>query len=196
MKNMKKIIAWTSAFALLAMSTAFAAQIGTISWGTGTTVQPTDTTFSGSTQVDVSATVAPTLSMGLDTNGIALGTLAPGVTSSGSVVLTTATNAEGGITVDMAAQGLASSTKSIWALVKWGTDAATGSGTYQVESSTDASGTPYALDDVAASQTVLTTDNVAKSNAVTTVKLSATADNLTEAGSYGDTLTFTVTGNF
>ena len=199
MKTLKKVIAWASALTLIAMNSVFAADIGTITWGTWTTVNPDDSalpTSTWSTQVYVSAYIAPVLSMSLDTNTIAFWTLDPATPNTQSVNLTTATNAEGWITIGMAATWLASSTKSIWSLVKWGTVATAAADSYEVDSSTNAGWTALGLSNVAGSQTILTANDVVESNATTTVNLTATAEATTEAWNYSDTLTFTVTGTF
>lgn len=206
--SFKKIIAGVTAVTIVAMNISVASAItftGAVTgganspqninstWdGTGT---PSGTTASGSDTVLVSAQVAPTLTLVISTGAINFGTLAIGANNQ-SLTLTTATNAEGGINVSVGSLGLASPTKSIGTLVKGGTTATTGTDTYEVSSTSTQAGTALALQNVAASQNVLTTANVANSNQATTVNLRATIDAQTEAGNYGDTLTFTVTGNF
>ncbi|MFA6090561.1 MAG: hypothetical protein WC774_02190 [Candidatus Gracilibacteria bacterium] len=156
---------------------------------------PSGTSASGSDNVLVTAQVAPTLTLVISTGAIAFGTLAIGANNQ-SLTLTTATNAELGINVSVASLGLASPTKSIGTLIKGGTLATTGTDSYTVSSTSTLAGTVLASQAVAGTQNVLTTNNVANSNQVTTVNLNATIDAQTEAGNYGDTLTFTVTGNF
>ncbi|MDD2565680.1 MAG: hypothetical protein PHZ26_02030 [Candidatus Gracilibacteria bacterium] len=211
MKNIKKIIAGASVLSLLVMSTSFAATFtGTITGGQNTSVDinstwdgtstPTGTTASGSDTVLVTAQVTPTLTMNISSGAIAFGTLNPGTPKTESLNLTTATNAELGITIGMDSNGLESATKYIGT---YGATASSGATTdltdfYKVDSITNSGGTtPLSTPtDVAANQTILTTSNVFQSNAITAVNLTALAGAQTEAGNYGDTLTFTVTGNF
>ena len=153
-----------------------------------------------SNQVTVTATVEPTLTFDLDTSAIALGVLAPGTTTTGAVVATTATNAQSGLVVSMDANGLSTgntaSDKHIGELVNSGSVATDASDTYEVESSTTTSATVLNSVNVAATQTVLTANNVADANAITTVTVKATAQATTEAGNYADTLTFSATATF
>lgn len=207
--SFKKIVAGATVVAVVAMNMAVvnAAVVftGAITGGQNTPADinstwdgvatPSGTTASGSDTVLVSAQVAPTLSMVISTGALNFGTLALGANNQ-SLTLTTATNAEGGITVAMDSNGLESATKYIGNLTANGRAATTGTDLYEVSSTSNGAGTALGLTNVAASQTLLTADNVAKSNQVTTVNLRATIDAQTEAGNYGDTVTFTVTGNF
>lgn len=209
---MKKIIASVSLVAILATNTVFADVIWTITWGnpastdinstwTGGTNDPDGSTASWSTDVIVSATVVPTLTMTLSTGALNYGVLQPNTPQTKTVDVTTATNAEGWITVSVASNGLQSATKvigdfgTLWA----GAKTADADDYYKIASSIVSWGTwatVHTLDDVASSQPVLTAGDVVAANATTQVSLSAMAGNMTEAGSYSDTLTFTVTGTF
>lgn len=205
--SLKKIVAGATAVALVSMNAAYAATTlsGAVTGGqTGSTPinstwdgvsTPSGTTASGSDTVHVSAQVVPTLSLVISTGALNFGALNVG-NNTQSLTLTTATNAEGGITLTAGSLGLASPTKYIGALAHSGTVATTGNDAYRIDSTTSGSGTALAQQDVAGTQTVLTALDVAKSNQTTTVNLHANIDNQTEAGNYGDTLTFTVTGNF
>lgn len=152
--------------------------------------------------VNVTATVAPILTMSLNTNDASFGELAPGVAQDRDIIVTTASNAKSWITVSTAATGLASwnttDDKHIWNLQRTDSVATVWTDTYTIASvDTNTSwGLVLASQNVAGTQNVLTADDVTKSNATTTVTLSAEVDALTEAGSYTDVLTFTVTGNF
>ncbi len=205
--SFKKIMAGVTAVTIIAMNMAVvnAATVGTVTGGQSGTSNINSTwdsvgvvspsTASGSDTVLVSAQVAPTLSLVISTGAINFGTLVLGANDQ-SLTLQTATNAEGGITVAMGSNGLESATRYIGDLSANGKTATTGTGLYQVSSTSNGAGTALGLANVAASQTLLTAGTVATANQTTTVALKATIDAQTEAGNYGDTLTFTVTGNF
>ena len=205
--SFKKIMAGVTAVTIVAMNMAVvsAAPIGTVTGGQSGTSNINSTwngtgvvspsTASGSDTVLVSAQVAPTLSLVISTGAINFGTLAIGA-NSGSLTLQTATNAEGGITITAGSLGLKSATKFIGTWATGPQTQTTGTDAYQIASTSNGVGTVHALADVAATQTVLTAANVATANQTTTVALHANIDAQTEAGNYGDTITFTVTGNF
>lgn len=208
---MKKIVAGAAVVALVSMNVAYAATVGTVTGGQNTpqninstwdgTSTPTGTTASGSDTVLVSAQVAPTLTLVISTGAINFGTLVPGAANTKSLTLTTATNAKDGVTVQMGSTGLATggaaTDKHIGGLAR-GSSAATtpATDTYQVGSTVTAGGAGLTTTNVGANQTVFTATDVPKANDTVTVSLTATAQAQTEAGNYGDTLTFTVTGNF
>lgn len=207
MKTLKKIIAWSSAVALLAMNAAYAATIGTTTNDGGTstwavnsswdgTSDPDTSTASWSSSVAVTAQVAPTLSMTISTWAINFGTLAPTVVATGTLSIVTTTNAEGGIGVAMTSNGLHSATKFIGNYSNVGAATSDATDFYKVVSATNAWGTGLASQDIAASNAILAAGNVVQANATTTVNVTAMAWNQTEAGNYSDTLTFTVTGTF
>lgn len=210
--TLKKMLATAGLVSIVAANSAFAVQIGSgtingtfssgvISTWNGTS-DPDGSSATGIVNVQVSAQVSPTLNMDISTGAINYETLVPGVSQTGTLTVTTSTNAENGITVSMGSTGLESATRfigtltgSVWTLATTDT-----TDYYKVASSTTTSGSlagsQLALQDVASSQIVLTTSNVADSNAATTVDVSAMAGSQTEAGNYTDTLVFTVTGNF
>ena len=206
--NLKKVLATLWLVSIVAMNSVYAVQVGTGTITSGSTsainstwdwiADPDGSSASGSLNVQVSAQVVPTLNMTISTWAINFGVLAPNAAQTGTLTIDTATNAEGGITIAMESTGLQSATKYIWDRVGTVWNVATTDATdyYTVSSSTNNSGTPLALASIASTQPVLVSDNVAKSNATTTVEISAMAGAQTEAGNYGDTLTFTVTGNF
>lgn len=207
MKTMKKIIALTGAIALIAMNAAYAAQIGTTdntvatwainsTWDGTSTMNPIWTTASWSSDVQVSAQVAPTLTMTISTWAINFGTLAPNVVATGTLSIVTATNADQGAIISMASNGLQSTTKTIGAYGASMPTTSDWTDFYKVQSSTDHLGTALTSRDIAASQTVLSANTVPTANATTTVDVSAMAGSTTEAGNYSDVLTFTVTGSF
>jgi hypothetical protein len=207
--SFKKIMASVTAVTIVAMNISVASAItftGAITGGANTPTNinstwdgvstPAGTTASGSDTILVTAQVAPTLTLVISTGAIAFGTLAIGANNR-SLTLQTATNAEGGINVAMGSNGLQSPTKYIGAYGATATGATTGTDSYTVDSSSTQAGTVIgSATAIGATQNVITTSNVANSNQTTTVNLIATIDAQTEAGNYGDTLTFTVTGNF
>jgi hypothetical protein len=205
MKNVKKIVAWAGILAIIAMSTAaYAATFNwsVTGWNTNTDVVWDDTFQSWaavnatwSSTVQVSAYVDPILTMNVSTWAIDFGVLTPW-SKSDSLDLTTATNAEGWINISVASNWLASWTRFIWSYNNWAQAPTTWTDTYEINSTTDWAWTDLWIQEVIASQNVLTTNNVADSNQITTVDLTTTIDAQTEAGNYGDTLTFTLTGNF
>lgn len=204
MNTMKKIIAWTSAVALLAMNAAYAATTFTwsVTWGTTNTDVVWDDTYNGtnnatgSTTVLVSANVAPILTMDVSTWAINFWTLTIWDNNQ-SLSFDTATNAEGGINVAVASNWLQSTTKYIGTYGATAPSQTTGTDYYKISStSTATTKTVLAETDVANTQNIFTATDVANSNQTTTVNLKATIDAQTEADNYSDTLTFTVTGNF
>lgn len=206
MNKIHKIIAWTAAFSLVAMNLAFAATTFTnsVTWGTGNVDVVWDGTYNsgtivnatGSTNVVITANVAPTLTMTSSTGSIDFGTLALG-SNTGSMTLTTATNAEGWINISMASNWLESSSRYIWSYTANGRAATTWAFSYQVVSVSNQVGAiDKPLSPITNVQDILTTSNVADSNQTLSINLVATINAQTEAWNYGDTLTYTVTGNF
>lgn len=206
--NVKKVVAVASVAALITMNSAFANQIGTWSYSSTGLTAPINYN-SGSLQaswslnVQVSATVLPTLNMNLSKNSLEFWNLVVNQTGSVNLDVTTATNAADGIVVSVASKWLRTWNTSndfvIWNKISGEAEAQTTQADdfYKISSTTTWSGTPLALQDVAASNNkVLDANNVAKSNTTTNVVLSTKIGAQTEAGSYTDTLVFTVTGQF
>ncbi|MDD4151534.1 MAG: hypothetical protein PHR68_02890 [Candidatus Gracilibacteria bacterium] len=200
---MKKVLATLGLVSIVAMNSAYAATItGNVTGGTTNNDVIWDGTYNGtnnatgSTTVLVTAEVAPILTMAISTGAINFGTLTLGDNNQ-SLSFSTATNAEGGVNVAVASNGLQSATKYIGTYGATATGMTTGNDFYKISStSTATTKTVLAETDVANTQNVFTATDVANSNQVTTVNLKATIDAQTEADNYGDTLTFTVTGNF
>lgn len=204
--NFKKIVAWASLVALVAMNTAFASSI-TFTWSvtggaTNTDVEYDTVTkiWTWSATVNVTATVLPTLSMSLSLNSIDFWELVPWTPKTKGLSVTTASNAKDWITVSVASTWLATwsawTDKHIGALARGSSVATTWNDTYKIESLTNMFWTDLSLTDITWTQNILVANNVADANAVTTVDLTATTDAQTEAWNYTDTLTFTVTWNF
>ena len=201
------------------LGTSYAANIGTAGVsGTGAfdTNVVWDDAFPGFATGSVSgivvrAEVLPTLNMTLSTSEIDLGTLVGGVTASGTLDIEVGTNAADGIAIT-ARSGSGGLTNVDDNSIKINNSAADGI----VESYTFAS-TANAIDSTVSGFT--TTGNLATTqvnnnstehviyntnkpeafnNTVKdlTFRVSATTDAQTQAGSYEDTITFTVTGKF
>ena len=202
------------------LSTAFAAtQIGTGSvTGTGgfnTSIMWNNTYTAGAASGSVSgikvlAKVLPTLTMELSNSSIDLGNLTAGVTSTGSLFIEVGTNAKSGVSIT-ARSGSGWLTKTDDNAIQINNLSADG----LAESYTFAS-TPNVTDDSTSptftasgmtlaevnsnvtEHTVYTTNKGEGTNLVNDVefKVAATSGAETPAGSYEDTVTFTVTGNF
>lgn len=150
-------------------------------------------------QVGVTATVEPTLTFNLDANAIALGTLSTAY-STGSVTFDMATNAASGADVAVGVAGLTDGTNGIGQTDLAGTEAAN---TYYMISTnaspvftdTEDGLTTVGGSSVAASQTVHD-GSAPESLSNQLVTIGAKVDAVTPAGTYSDTLTFTVTGSF
>lgn len=206
--NVKKVVAVASVAALITMNSAFANQIGTWSYSSTGLTAPINYN-SGSLQaswslnVQVSATVLPTLTMNLSKNSLEFWNLVVNQTGSVDLDVTTATNAAEGIIVSVASNWLRTWNTAndfvIWNKISGDAELQTTQSDdfYKISSTTSASGATLALQDVAASNNkVLDAGNVAESNSTTNVVLSTKIGAQTEAGNYTDTLVFTVTGQF
>lgn len=154
--------------------------------------------------VVVSATVVPTLTMAVSAATIALGTLGTAAYNTAATTVTVSTNANGGTTVAMASTGLKDATinKQIGVTAIGATPQTAATDYYKV--STNAS--PVIVDgnttlaaaggtDMLATQNVYTTAGPVAA-AATLVTVGAKIAATTEAGTFADTLTFTVTGSF
>lgn len=168
-------------------------------------------------QVNITATVDPTISFAVSDSTIGYGTLSSGsarwatgdTLGSGSSTsahdLTASTNAAGGYTIYVLGDTLTSGVNTISAI--GGSATASTPGTEQFGFKVSASGgsgtatAPYASADYAYNATASTQDDIAASTVPSTTttfsltyigNISAT----TEAGSYATTLTYTATGNF
>lgn len=206
--NVKKVVAVASVAALITMNSAFANQIGTwsfLTWsGTPTAINLnwSGTVASWSLDVQVSATVLPTLNMVLEKNSLEFWDLVVSQTGSVDLDVTTTTNAAEGIVVSVASKWLRTWNTAndfvIWNNISGESEALTTQldDFYKISSTTWNGGTPLSLQDVAATNTVLDAGNVAQSNTTTNVVLSTKIGAQTEAGNYTDTLVFTVTGQF
>lgn len=201
--NLKKAVAICSIAGLVAMNAAYAAtgSIGNVYSGAtvvGNVVYDDilkDAT--GSTNVSVTATVAPTLSMTLNTSAIDLGQLpTDGSYASGTVTVATATNSANGAQVSMGSNGLESATHHIGTLSANGKLLAGGTNDYRFTKDASNVSDGGTSAQVVASTVILNGTTIANSNVTTTVKVGAKASALTEAGTYGDTLVFTVTASF
>lgn len=155
--------------------------------------------------VTVSATVVPVLTMSLDTNTLALGTLTTAAYQSAVVNVTTATNAVGGADVAMASVGLKDTVVGAEIGVTDIDATAQTAATDYYKVSTNAA--PVLTDvndalanaggtDMVASQVVLNGTTPTDSSITTKVTVGSKIGATTEAGNYSDTLTFTVTGSF
>lgn len=207
--NVKKVVAVASVAALITMNSAFANQIGTWSYSSTGLTAPINYN-SGSLQaswslnVQVSATVLPTLNMNLSTDKIEFGELTPWVTKTWAIAVGTTTNAADGVVVSVASNWLRTWNTAndfvIWDKISTdgGVEVLTTQSDdfYKIVSTTWSGGTALAEQNVADTNVVLNANNVAKSNTTTNVVLSTQVGNLTEAGNYTDTLVFTVTGQF
>jgi hypothetical protein len=185
----------------LAASTISASEYNTIAYTTSLNAFGSVSIWNTTNAVSVTAHVLPILSMNLDTPSITFGELIPGTANTKSVVVTTTSNAKNWITVNTSSTGLAtwttSTDKYIGALVRGASLPTTWTDSYQIASTSAWSGTVITTTDILSStHNVLSTTNVTDSNTVTTVDFTATVDTFTEAGSYNDTLVFTVTGNY
>lgn len=170
-------------------------------------------------QVAVTASVVPVLEFALNTNTLALGQLAAGIFSTGSVTATVNTNAIGGVTVTTASTGLKTggtlADREIGVNPINGTAVATTAPDYYRIStnSTPVFGvtavsaelTPLAFPNTqsAAGANIITGAMVVYHTAApliaavpTIVTIGAQIATNTEAGNYADTLTFTVSGTF
>lgn len=205
--NVKKVVAVASVAALITMNSAFANQIGTWSYSSTGLTAPINYNSSSlqaswSLNVQVSATVLPTLNMNLSTDKIEFGELTPWVTKTWAIAVGTTTNAADGVVVSVASKWLRTWNTAndfvIWNKISGEAEALTTQANdfYKIESTTWSGGTALGVQDIAATNVVLNANNVAKSNTTTNVVLSTQVGNLTEAGNYTDTLVFTVTGQF
>lgn len=187
----------------IAAGTVAANEYYTIAFTTSANAYGTTAAWDTTNSVAITARVLPILSMALSTSSLDFGSLALGANTV-NLNITTASNAKDGITVSMASTGLATwdwdTEYHIWNLARndWSTDsvATTGTDAYEVTSTNVTGWTVLTDATIAGTQNVLVTDNVTNSNSTTNVVLKATIDAQTESGNYGDTLTFTVTGNF
>ncbi len=208
--TLKKVAAGAVAFATLA-GTVYAAPVtftGSVTGGATNTDVVWDGNYpgtaTGSSTVGVTATVTPILTMALDATTLALGTLTTSAYNSGSVNITVATNAVGGADVTMTSVGLKDTVvgKEIGVSDIDATAQTAATDYYKVTTNAapvfadvndalaNAGGT-----DVLASQVVYNGTTVAAAD-TTKVTVGAKIAATTEAGTYSDTLTFTVVGSF
>ena len=157
----------------------------------------------GANAVVVSATVLPTLTMSLDGNSLAFGTLTPSAvtTAQGAgghayLGVSLATNAAAGATVTMASANagkLVDGAKQIPAI---GTAITGTAGVEYDTAASTVSSIPDATKDLTSSRTVLDTNNLPTAAATVHIVAKASVSAVTPAGNYSDTLTFTAAGSF
>ena len=151
-------------------------------------------------KVNVTATVVPTLSLVLATTNANLGVLTPGVFSAApvNVNLTYSTNASNGLVVTMDSTGLKDTVVGQEINATQFAAQADADGLYTVATAAGANAATVtgASPAVAATQNVVPTTGGPVNAGVMNVKVGAQVTNVTKAGNYSDTLTFTVTGTF
>lgn len=172
--------------------------------------------FGTSSQVTVTASVEPTLTMSLSGSSIALGVLptTADTYSTGNVDVTTGTNAASGADLTVASAGLVGGTSNLEIGVQdiaGGSVATAATDYYKIQSNplgggnaatmnADANGADVfaatGTDMTSGSITVLDGTTPATSTGTTRVTVAARAATTTEADDYSDTLTFTLTGTF
>ena len=196
----------------IAASTVAANKYYTITFNTDDGVFGSATAGDTTNDVQVTATVVPTLSMSISAPNIALGVLTTAGYSTGSVDIVTATNAVSGADVTMASAGLSDATvnKQIGVVGIGAIPTTAATDYYKIQSKVasqanvaqvfnDINGADLfaaAGTDMTASQVVLDGTTATDSSTTTTVTVGAHIAATTEAGNYSDTLTFTVTGSF
>lgn len=216
--NTNKVLALLSTSAIIAaqtLSVSAATQIGSgtvtgsggltspVMWNGTYTANSASGTING---VVVTAKVLPTLNLNISADTIDLGTLVPGVTSTGSVTLEVGTNAANGVQITArSSNGQLSHTTTAGQFIgsthtgesyKFGSVAGTNDSSatgYTKTASLNAEVTNNTTEHI-----VATTNRPEKSlnQDDITFNVSAKATDETPAGSYKDVVVFTITGNF
>lgn len=165
-------------------------------------------------QVVVSATVDPSITFQLSSNSASLGTMTTGaVASTSAITLTMGTNAGGGYTVTIQDQGsgaaaglykssaptklISSSTATLVAGTEgYGAQGTTGTGSPTISSPYNTSGNGVGALQRTAQSFVTYASPTGVTNQTATVTFKAAISASTPAGSYADTITLLMTGNF
>ena len=169
-------------------------------------------TASGAVQnIKIKARVLPSLNMEISAEEIDLGTLIPGVPSTGSLFLEIGTNAKSGVSITARSQdaGLTNLADAGVQINDLTTDGVAESYTWEsTPNATDDASSPafsasglataVEINDNTTEHTVYTTNKPEATNLVDDVEfiVTATTNAETPAGDYEDFATFTVTGNF
>ena len=219
--KIKKAIAIASLAGIAAtnLSSVYATNIGTatVTGAPGLTQNIVwDNNFPGTasgsvTGVTVTAQVLPTLNMTLSTSTINLGTLVAGNPASGNVNIEVGTNAADGVTITARSgsgwltnvddNSIQINNLSADGIVESYTFASTANAIDSTVSGFTTTGdlTATQVNNNVTEHVIYTTNKPERfdnANADVTFTVSATSDAQTQAGTYQDVITFTVTGNF